>query len=98
MENYINKIIEVCKNAKPNQQIAFDNFREYILYITKDEDFNADTDSYNLVDIAIYKKDGVKREGRFKDVLVGDEVGIHISDLYCVLKGIADGTRELSIL
>ena len=51
-----------------------------------------------MVDIIIYKKNAIKREGRFKDLLVGDEVGIHILDMYNVLKGIYDGTRKLSIL
>lgn len=98
MENYINRIIEVCGNAKPNQKMMFDNFGKYVLHVTKDEDFIEGTDEYNMVDIAVYEKDGVKREGKFKDLLVGDETGIHVLDLYHVLKGIVDGTRKLSTL
>lgn len=98
MENYINRIIEVCSNAKPNQKMMFDNFNKYVLHIAKDESFVEGTDHYNMVDIAVYEKNAVKREGKFKDLLVGDEVGIHVSDMYFVLKGIADGTRKLSPL
>ena len=93
MEEYINRIIEVCSKAKPNQVMMFDDFGKYVLHVTKDENFIEGTDNYNMVDIAIYEKNAVKREGRFKDLLVGDEVGIHVLDMYCVLKGIADGTR-----
>ena len=98
MEEYINKIIEVCSNAKPNQKMMFDDFGKYVLYVTKDQNFVEGTDDYNMVDIAIYEKNAVKREGKFKDLLVGDEVSIHVLDMYCVLKGIADGTRNLSTL
>ena len=98
MDEYINRIIEICSEAKPNQEMMFDDFGKYVLYIKKDEDFIEGTDNYNMVDIAIYEKNAVKREGRFKDLLVGDEVGIHILDMYNVLKGIYDGTRKLSIL
>ena len=98
MDEYINRIIEVCSEAKPNQEMIFDNFGKYVLHVKKDEDFIEGTDNYNMVDIVIYKKNAVKREGRFKDLLVGDEVGIHILDMYNVLKGIYDGTRKLSIL
>ena len=78
--------------------MMFDNFGKYVLHIKKDENFIEGTNNYNMVDIAIYEKNVVKREGRFKDLLVGDEVGIHILDMYNVLKGIYDGTRKLSIL
>lgn len=98
MEEYINKIIEVCSNAKPNQKMMFDDFGKYVLCVTKDENFIEGTDDYNMVDIAIYEKNAVKREGKFKDLLVGDEVNIHVLDMYFVLKGIADGTRNLSTL
>ena len=98
MENYINRIVEVCENAKPNQKMMFDNFGKYVLHIEKDEDFIEGTDDYNMVDIEVYEKNGVKREGKFKDLLVGDEVGIHVLDLYRVLKSIADETRKLSTL
>lgn len=98
MEEYINRIIKVCDEAKPNQAMMFDGFGEYVLHVKKDENFIEGTDNYNMVDIAIYEKDAVKREGRFKDLLIGDEVGIHVLDMYRVLKGIADGTRKLSIL
>ena len=98
MEEYINRIIEVCSEAKPNQVMMFDNFGKYVLHIKKDENFIEGTDNYNMVDIAIYEKNAVKREGRFKDLLVGDEVGIHVLDMYRVLKSIADGTRKLLIL
>ena len=85
MEEYINRIIKVCSEAKPNQEMIFDNFGKYVLYVKKDEDFIEGTDNYNMVDIVIYKKNAVKREGRFKDLLVGDEVGIHILDMYNVV-------------
>lgn len=98
MENYITRIVEICRDAKPNQKMMFDNFGKYVLHVGKDENYVADTDEYNMVDIAVYEKNGVKREGKSKDVLVGDEVGIHVLDLYRVLKGIADGTRKLSTL
>ena len=98
MEEYINRIIEICSKAKPDQRLMFDNFGKYVLYVRKDENFNENTDDYNMADITIYEKNAVKREGRFKDLLVGDEVGIHVSDMYHVLKGIADGTRKLSML
>lgn len=98
MEKYIAKIIEVCDTAKAGQKIMFDNFGKYILDVEKDSNYIEGTDDYNMVDIVIYEKDAVKREGRLKDLLVGDEVGIHVLDLYRVLKGIADGTRQLSIL
>ena len=98
MEEYINRIIKVCSEAKPNQEMIFDDFGKYVLHVKKDEDFIEGTDNYNMVDIVIYKKNAVKREGMFKDLLVGDEVGIHILDMYNVLKGIYDGTRKLSIL
>lgn len=98
MEECINRIIEVCSKAKPGQEIMFDNFGKYVLQISKDENFIEDTDYHNMVDIAIYEKDAVKREGKFKDLLVGDEVGIHVTDMYYILKGIVDGTKKLSIL
>lgn len=98
MEEYINKIIEVCSKAKPNQTMMFDNFGKYILHVEKDENYIEGTDDYNMVNIAIYEKNAIKREGRFKDLLVGDEIGIHVLDMYRVLKGIIDGTRKLSIL
>ena len=98
MEKYINKIIEVCSNAKPGQGMMFDNFGKYILHVEKDGDFVEGTDEFNMVDIAIYEKNAIIREGRCKDLLAGDEVGIHVSDLYNVLKEIADGTRELVTL
>lgn len=98
MEEYINNIIGICNNAKPNQEMMFDNFGKFVLLAKKDENFIEGTDEYNMVDIAIYLKDAVKREGKFKDLLVGDEVGIHVTDMYHVLKGIADGTRQLTIL
>lgn len=98
MEEYINKIIKICSEAKPNQTMMFDNFGKYVLHVIKDGDFIEGTDYSNMVDIAIYEKNAVKREGRYKDLLVGDEVGIHILDMYRVLQGIADGTRKLSTL
>ena len=98
MEEYINRIIEGCSEAKPNQVMMFDNFGKYVLHIKKDENFIEGTDNYNMVDITIYEKNAVKREGRFKDLLVGDEVGIHVLDMYRVLKGIANETRKLLIL
>lgn len=97
MEDYIIRIINICDKAKPNAKMMFDNFGKYVLQIQKDEDYVIGTDDYNMVDISVYEKNGVIREGRYKDVLVGDEFGIHVLDLYKVLKGIADGTRELSI-
>ena len=98
MEEYIKRIIEICEKAKPSSKMMFDNFGKYILHIEKDADYVEGTDEYNLVDIAIYEKDAIIREGRYKDVLVGDEVGIHVLDMYRVLKGIADGTRILSVV
>ena len=98
MEEYINRIIEVCDKAKPNQEMMFDDFGKYVLLVKKDENFIEGTDNYNMVDIAIYEKNAVKREGKFKDLLVGDEVGIHVLDMYHVLKGISDETRKLSVL
>lgn len=98
MQDYINRIVKICKKAKPNARMMFDNFGKYILHIEKDADYIEGTDEYNLVDIAIYEKDAVMREGKYKDVLVGDELGIHVLDMDRVLKGIADGTRILSVV
>ena len=98
MEKYIDRIIEVCEAAKPNAKMMFDDFGKYILHIEKDGNHIVGTDIYNLVDIAIYEKDAIIRDGKSKDLLVGDEIGIHVLDLYRVLKGIADETRELSVL
>lgn len=98
MEKYIDRIVVVCETAKPNAKMMFDNFGKYILHIEKDGNHVEGTDIYNLVDIAIYEKDAIIRDGKPKDLLVGDEIGIHVLDLYRVLKGIAVGTRELSVL
>ena len=96
MEEYIRKIIDVCTEAEPAQTMMFDNVGKYILCVEKDEKYVKGIDDMNKVNIAVYEKNAVIRHGRFKDLLICDREGIHVSDLYVVLKTLTKNTEELS--
>lgn len=87
MDEYVKKIIEVCTEAEPAQKMTFDNFASYVLCVEKDET--------NKVNISIYEKNAIKREGRYKDLLIDNKVGIHVSDLYNVLTAIINEEGKL---
>lgn len=79
--DYIERIVSVCNTAKPNQHMMFNNFDKYILYITKENN--------NTVQITTYEKNAVKREGRYKNILVNTKHNVPVADLACILCEIA---------
>lgn len=96
--DYINRIVDACTKAAPGQEMMFGGLGNLILYVTKDKDFVKGTDEFNMVDMSIYKKDGVLSGGKYKDLLIGDELGVHVTELYNKLLDIVKATKKLSVL
>jgi len=99
ISEYIERIINACKSAEPLKRMCFDNFGPYILYIHKRISLYPfiNGEDYNFVDVFIYKKNAVKREGKFKDVCVDFVKDVPISNLKEILNDIILLQKDIDI-